>query len=393
MMLYIHIPFCKEKCLYCDFLSFKGDEKSQTLYMDALLCEMEYYGKQLNNEKIETVFIGGGTPSVLQLDEIKRMLDGIFINFNIDKDAEISMECNPGTLTPEKLQVLKVCGVNRLSLGLQSLNDNELKTLGRIHNSEVFYESYALARGAGFDNINIDLMSALPGQTKESFEETLKKVTVLSPEHISAYSLIIEEGTPFYDKYENDVELRERGMKTEFLPDEDEEYQILKFTQNFLAENGYSKYEVSNYAKPGYECRHNSGYWTRKDYIGMGLGASSLYKGKRMKNLSNINEYIKFWLGAGSNAKTESDIEYEEIITLSREEEIEETMFLGLRMVKGVSCSEFKKSFGVEIEEVYSEKLSELISQGLIEKADDHIRLTDRGFDVGNYVFASFLLS
>jgi len=391
MMLYIHIPFCIRKCLYCDFLSFMADEKSQTLYMNALLREMEYYGRQLNNEKIETVFIGGGTPSILQPGEIERMLEGIFRNFDVIQDAEISMECNPGTLTKEKLEIMKSGGINRISIGLQSMNDEELKTLGRIHDTQTFYDSFFMAREAGFDNINIDIMSALPGQTKESFEETLKKVVELNPEHISAYSLIIEEGTPFYEKYEKDVECREKGLKTKFLPDEDTEYDILKFTQRYLSEHGYERYEVSNFAKQGYECRHNSGYWTRKEYVGMGLGASSLYKERRMKNLSNLNEYIDCW-SEFSLYMEGFEPDYEESYALSKEESMEETMFLGLRMVDGVRCSSFEKEFGLKIDDVYSKQIKELLEEGLINTQSGYIRLTDKGFDVGNYVFAKFLL-
>ena len=291
--LYIHIPFCVKKCDYCDFLSFPADNRTQRRYVDALQKEITCYGALYPDRKITTIFIGGGTPSWLDEEEIVRILHTVREAFEVECGAEITIECNPGTATAHKLVRYREAGINRISIGLQSAHNEELALLGRIHTWEQFLKTYDLARKAGFSNINVDLMSALPGQTLETFSDTLKKVLALKPEHLSAYSLIIEEGTPFYERYREDEKHREAGEPTELLPDEEQEYAVTKLTQRVLKEAGYHWYEVSNFAKPGYECRHNIGYWKRADYLGVGLGAASLIDNVRYANVREVLEYCK----------------------------------------------------------------------------------------------------
>ena len=271
--LYIHIPFCVKKCDYCDFLSFSADEQTQRSYVAALQKELVFYGAKYKGRHITTIFIGGGTPSWLREESMQAVMETVYKNFAVNRDAEITIECNPGTVTEHKFEVYRKIGINRLSIGLQSAHNDELKILGRIHTYEQFLKTYDMARKCGFSNINIDLMSSLPGQTPDIFCDSLHRVLQLKPEHISAYSLIIEKGTPFYDLYKFDAVKQEAGMQTESLPTEEEEYQTTKLTQHILKEAGYHWYEVSNFAKPGYECRHNIGYWKRVDYLGVGLGA------------------------------------------------------------------------------------------------------------------------
>ena len=286
--LYIHMPFCVKKCEYCDFLSFPADTNTQIKYVHALLNEIRFYGEKMRGFRVSTIYIGGGTPSWLEPELVTAVMDQIYKSFQVYEDAEISIECNPGTVTAAKLQAYRRAGINRLSIGLQSTNNTELKTLGRIHTYEQFLKTYELARNEGFTNINVDLMSGLPRQSAESFADTLQRVIRLKPEHISAYSLIIEKGTPFYEKYKFDMVRQEAGMKTEELPTEDDTYKMLKLTQRVLAKAGYERYEISNYAKPGYACRHNVGYWTRENYLGLGLGAASLIDNVRYSNTREL---------------------------------------------------------------------------------------------------------
>ena len=405
--LYIHTPFCVKKCAYCDFLSFPADTNTQIQYVHALLNEIRFYGERMGDYQVSTIYIGGGTPSWLEPELLVAIMDQVYNSFHVREDAEVSIECNPGTVTTAKLEAYRRAGINRLSIGLQSANNEELKVLGRIHTYEQFLKTYELARNAGYTNINIDLMSGLPHQSAESFADTLQKVIRLKPEHISAYSLIIEKGTPFYEKYKFDMVRQEAGMKTELLPTEDDVYKMLKLTQLVLAKAGYDRYEISNYAKPGYECRHNIGYWTRENYLGLGLGAASLVDNVRYSNTRELHEYIEIchditilppevfapeegmaapernWFG--SNLHTEASV-------VSRKGQMEEFMFLGLRMTGGISRNEFEHNFGMPIEATYVQVLPELQAQGLIEKREGRIYLTDRGMDVANYVMAQFLL-
>lgn len=378
--LYVHIPFCVKKCNYCDFMSFSCDERTQLEYADALIREIKAYGPKCQDYAVSTIYIGGGTPSWLNEDKLVEILDAIYRNFKVLADAEVSMECNPGTVTAAKLAKYRMAGINRLSIGLQSADNDELKILGRIHTYEQFVKTYELARNAGFANINVDLISGIPYQTTEKFLKTLQKVVWLKPNHISAYSLIIEKGTPFYETYKFDAVRQEAGMQTEVLPTEDEVYRIYKLTQEYLAKAGYQQYEISNFAQPGYECVHNIGYWTRQNYLGLGLGAASLMENVRYTNTTDLYAYID-----GTKLR-----EYEEPV--SRKAQMEEFMFLGLRMNEGVTRTRFFQEFGIPIEGIYLNVLENLKNEELIDTRGGRIALTEKGADISNYVLAQFLI-
>ena len=382
MELYIHIPFCVKKCDYCDFLSFAADEQTQKSYVAALQKELAFYGAKYKDRRITTIFIGGGTPSWLKEDYMQAIMETVYHYFSVEQDAEITIECNPGTITEHKFEVYRRIGINRLSIGLQSVHNEELKILGRIHTFEQFLKTYDMARKHGFSNINIDLMSSLPGQTPEIFCDSLYQVLKLKPEHISAYSLIIEKGTPFYELYRFDAVRQEAGMQTESLPTEEEEYQTTKMTQHILKEAGYHWYEVSNFAKPGYECRHNIGYWKRVDYLGVGLGASSLINNVRYSNTRDLYTYLS----------VPADSLHETAEQITRNEQMEEFMFLGLRMRDGFYRDEFTQAFGIPIEAVYGDTLNHLQQEELLLKREGRIYLTDKGMDLNNYVVAQFML-
>lgn len=367
--IYIHIPFCVKKCNYCDFLSFPADEDVQKKYIDALIQEMD--NQKLENDYIvNTVFIGGGTPSILKGSFADSIFMALRKKFKISETAEITMECNPGTVSKENLSLYRSLGVNRLSFGLQSADNYELSLLGRIHTWEDFLTSFDMAREAGFCNINIDLMSSIPAQTLESYEKTCEKVLALQPEHISAYSLIVEEGTPFYEHYKDNPPVSE---KTDRL--------LYAKTKKMLQEKGYHRYEISNYAKKGYECAHNLKYWSREEYLGLGLGASSLLGKYRLKNVSDMKTYLM---------KNQAD--YEEIEFLDKKDEMSEYMFLGLRKMEGVSEIEFQKLFGKSISEVYPGICQGLIDVGLLKRNKGFYSLTEKGIDISNYVMSEFIL-
>ena len=376
-------------------------------YIKKLQEEIAYYGAQYGEYQVSSIFFGGGTPTILEGYQLAAILETVKEHFNITTDAEITVECNPGTLTAGKAEKLVQAGFNRLSMGLQSADDRELQLLGRIHNFAQFLESYDLARKAGFRNINVDLMSALPGQTLKSWQDTLQKVTALRPEHISAYSLIIEEGTPFYERFAEDERIREEGGRPRLLPEEDVERQMYELTETFLQIKGYERYEISNYAKPGYECRHNCGYWTRKDYLGLGLGASSLVEHQRFQNTSDLKTYLEQEYSPqceGQHEHIAETIQLQEetgltqtghhihIETLDKKSEMEEFMFLGLRLMVGISRQQFEKKFQVTLNSVYGEVLRKLKGEQLIEEVAGYVRLTEHGIDVSNYVLAEFLL-
>lgn len=382
--LYVHIPFCMKKCLYCDFLSDPADEKEQFAYMEGLLREIAYYGTRLSDTVISTIYIGGGTPSWLQEDYIAALMQEIFGSFTVAGNAEITIECNPGTLTKRKLEVYRESGINRLSIGLQSIHDEELKLLGRVHTFEQFLRNYGLARECGFTNINVDLMNALPGQTVEGAYQSLAKVIQLKPEHISAYSLIIEKGTPFYDLYKFDVVKLEAGMPPEDLPSEDTAYQIGKMTQDVLAQSGYLRYEISNYARKGYACKHNIGYWQRKEYLGVGLGAASLLDEVRYGNVRDLEQYIEL-SGDCSGLREEEN-------RLTRNARIEEYMFLGLRMTDGIEKNAFFHTFGFTVGQIYGEVIQYLQEEELICDTPTRLFLTDKGIDLSNFALAQFLM-
>lgn len=405
--LYLHIPFCVRKCHYCDFLSFAADERTQQDYAYALMQEISYYGKLMQDREVSTIYIGGGTPSWLDADLLIRILDTVFKNFHVSVNAEISMECNPGTITREKMGDYRNAGINRLSIGLQSADDEELKMLGRIHSYEQFLKTYELARNSHFSNINVDVISGLPYQNYEKFHSTLQQVVRLKPEHISAYTLIVEKGTPFYDQLKFDSVKQQAGMPTEILPDEDEIYRIMKNTQSFLKSMGYEQYETSNFARPGFACRHNIGYWTRVNYLGLGLGASSLIDNVRYSNVTDVYEYIKYAsridLKELSYRSYENGREEERMVMgtnlhatgeiLTRTQQMEEFMFLGLRMNEGVRRADFEEAFGIPIDGVYGQVLSELREEELMVVAAGRIYLTDKGMDLANYCMSKFLVS
>lgn len=378
--LYLHIPFCVRKCNYCDFFSASGTEEEQEAYVSAMVQEIQSYQELSGEYEVQTIFLGGGTPSLLTPEQIEQIFNAIYHTFSVNENAEITMEMNPGTVDIEKLHAMKAAGVNRLSIGLQSAQNEELKMLGRIHTFEEFLETWKLIEQAGFKNRNIDLMSALPGQTIESYEDTLSKVLALEPEHISAYSLILEEGTVFYDWYEKGK--LDRGAWK--LPSEEEEYAMGELTIQRLAEAGMHRYEISNYAKPGKECRHNLGYWDRVEYLGIGAGSSSLIKGERFDHIRDRKAYIEK-IRNGESILIDREI-------LSVESQMEEFMYLGLRKVEGVLRTDFQNYFGKNVDDIYGEILDKLEEEQLLEFSGNRIRLTHRGMDVSNCVLAEFLL-
>ena len=373
MELYLHMPFCVRKCAYCDFLSFPSGAKTQRMYAKRLMEDIGVMGKRYGEIPVETIFIGGGTPSVPDSGLIVEIMEHVRHAFHVADGAEISMEANPGTVTREKLTDYRKAGINRLSFGLQSANDRELKLLGRIHTWAEFLESFMLARECGFANLNIDLMSALPGQTCESWKETLSRVTDLDPEHISAYSLIIEEGTPFGERYGS-----EEGRK--LLPDEDSEREMYHETKRFLKDCGYERYEISNYAKPGRECSHNIGYWTGVPYLGLGLGASSYLDGCWFTVNPDMKQYLEEKPGM-----------FTDIEKLTKKDMEEEFFYVGLRMTAGVSLSEFERRFGISAKEVYPGLMETFVKEKAARFEGDRFVLTDYGLDVSNYIMAQFL--
>lgn len=511
--LYVHIPFCVRKCDYCDFLSASASEKVRENYVNLLCEEIEREAVCYPDYRGTTVFFGGGTPTVLRPEQLGRILCKLKECFSVgsadvawrgyvgdgeseagtgpeyiesgegaagiaseciesgkraartapeyieslQEEPEITLECNPGTVTEEDLRRLREAGFNRLSIGLQSAQNAELRKLGRIHTWEDFQRTYESARKAGFRNINVDIMSALPGQSVESYVNSVERVIELSPEHISAYSLIIEEGTPFYERYgEADMQRQREGVdRLHLLPSEEEERRMYELTRKMLERKGYHRYEISNYALPGRECRHNITYWRRGDYLGFGLGAASLVGNCRFVKPEDLTEYGKMLQNSwkdrsdrkggrdialpeddpamektgfhdrknGDNTvlpkddpameKTNSygqkdgqDIEparerqsppqdeglHRNVQRLSRQEQMEEFMFLGLRLTEGISAGEFREYFHTAIEEVYGDVLRKLERQGLLVRAGDRIALTERGIDVSNVVLSEFLL-
>lgn len=401
--IYIHIPFCVKKCDYCDFLSAPATGSIIHEYVNALITELGSCSGIKNDYTVPTIFFGGGTPSIVEASDIIRIMEQIRQVFNVDYERlEATIEVNPGTITPEKLSHYRKAGINRLSFGLQSTDNTELKQLGRIHTYEQFIENYNTARELGFNNINIDLMSALPGQTLNSWEQTLAKIVSLKPEHISAYSLIIEEGTPFYELY------NEKGPAFYELPDEETDRGMYHLTKQFLVNSGYYRYEISNYAKPGYESRHNSSYWRGTEYLGFGLGASSLIDGVRFNNRKELMNYIskcgEFEVNADSYNIGKNKILYtntllsdsiglrENYVELSLKQRIEEFMFLGLRMQEGISIKEFMNRFNTDINSVYGDIIMKHNKSGFINVNGDRIYLSEYGIDVSNYVLSDYLL-
>lgn len=446
--IYIHIPFCVHKCIYCDFLSSPADVHTRKQYVRALINEiyltregkcanklienvlqgdntsyedmeeqavngltsdyalydtvcMADYEKTIMQEDISgcvddiksengnivtSIFIGGGTPSAIDAEDISDILDAVRKNYNVSDKAEITIECNPGTMDKKKAVIYRKAGINRISFGLQSTDNNELRMLGRIHTYEQFMESYKIAREAGFDNINIDLMSALPGQTMESFKAVLEKALSLGAEHISVYSLIVEEGTRLSDNIDSFPP----------IPSDDEDRQMYYMTKEMLSSYGYEQYEISNYAQKGYECKHNLKYWERCDYLGFGIGAASLYGGRRYTNISDIGRYMDV-LAEITNALDKSYVnELLQIRTdmeeLSKEDEMSEYMFLGLRKTKGIDITDFKEEFGTDIKDIFGEAIEDNIARGLLIHDGNCLYLSKRGIDISNTVMSDFIL-
>ena len=409
--LYIHIPFCRQKCLYCDFPSWAGKEGQMQGYVDALTKEIRKRGTEYTDQQVVSVFFGGGTPTTLTIPMLEQLMQAVFESWNIAEDAEITTEANPGMLDGEMAAALKKMGFNRLSMGVQAWQNRLLKDLGRIHTIEGFLENYKAVREAGFENVNVDLMFALPNQTMADWQETVRNIISLQPEHISAYSLIIEEGTPFFERYGSDFEEsfcshgnseKEENVQKKYppLPDEDTERLMYHKTNAFLQKAGYERYEISNFAQEGYECRHNLTYWTGVDYIGFGVGAASYFQGFRYKNISDVKKY-KNLLSEQKNRKAggqepfmpKQDPWHEEVQLLTMEEKMEEYMFLGLRLKKGISGKDFQKKFGKTVDEIYGNVITRFMKEGLLIQKGEWISLSKKGTDVANYVMAEFLLS
>lgn len=372
--IYIHIPFCVKKCNYCDFLSYPATGEEQNRYTECLVREITCadYLLEHSERRADTIFFGGGTPAILSLSNLDQIFSAIYNTFQVESSAEITIECNPGTADYDKFEAYRRFGVNRISFGVQSASGQELNILGRIHSFQHAVKSVQHARKAGFSNLNVDVMSAIPGQTKESYQDTLKRILALEPEHISAYSLIIEEGTPFYDLYHKEPPV-----------DEDTDREMYAATKQILADAGYERYEISNYAKPGYECRHNLKYWSGDDYIGFGLGAGSRIGNKRYRNIEEPH------LFENKTKNGESAAVLEEI--LDQKNQMSEFFILGLRKTKGVSLREFEQLFFCSPFEVYGETIQKFIEYGLLVRTGQQLQFTDRGLDISNFVLQEFI--
>lgn len=398
LALYVHIPFCVRKCYYCDFLSFADIAPAiQEQYVDALIREMTEAAAALPKQsaatyEVSSIYFGGGTPTVIEPAQIERLLNHIHDYYHVRVGAEITLECNPATVTLPALQKYKAMGITRLSIGAQSMMNLDLEHLGRAHTVPDFYESYRNARTAGFRNISVDIIMGLPGQKLSDYLTTLREVVACKPEHISSYALTIEKGTPFYEVYGEGRIAKDNslGLAKLDLPDEEEERKMYAETANFLVSAGFHRYEISNFAKNDgerprrYESRHNVTYWTRGDYLGFGLGAASLIDNTRF---SNIRDFDKYTEAAGDVEKLR-----ENIVKLDLKAQIEEYMFLGLRLTRGISAARFKETFDVSLEELYGAVIDANVAQGLMVREDDALMLTAKGMDVSNYVMAQFML-
>lgn len=375
--IYIHIPFCKDKCYYCDFVSFKNMEQKQDKYVGCIIKEIESKNwNEINkNYQVTTIYIGGGTPSFINSKNITKILNSLKNSANIT-NPEITIEVNPGTLNKEKLLTYKKVGINRISIGLQSTNNDLLKQIGRIHTYEQFLESYKLAKKVGFTNINIDLMLGLPNQTIEDLKQSLETVIELNPSHVSVYSLILEEGTVLYKLIED---------KKINLPNEELERQMYWYTKNKLELNGYHHYEISNFAKEGKKSKHNVNCWNQEEYLGFGLAAHSYFENKRFSNIENLEIYMQNI----EQGNVQKNIEVHEVQTT--EEQEKEYMLLGLRKIEGISISRFKEKFIDNPIYLFKDKLKSLVQDGFIEIDGDFIRLTNKGLDFANLVWEEFV--
>lgn len=373
--LYIHIPFCKSKCYYCDFVSFSGKEDMVELYIENLLKELNIYKDLVRNYSIKTIFIGGGTPSYIDGEHIERLMGFIKENFNVEDLKEVTIETNPGTLDLEKATIYKKAGINRVSMGVQTLNDEHLKKIGRIHTEEETYQSYKILREAGFKDINLDFIFGLPGETIEDVEENLKKIGILKPEHISYYGLILEEDTLLY-------RLEEEGKLN--IPNEVEERKMYYLIKKSLKDMGYLHYEISNFSLKGYECKHNILYWEIEAYISVGLSSHSYLNNRRYWNRDNFKDYFS------DLSKGRLPIEGGEDI--SRQIELSEFAIMGLRLTDGIDKKTFKNRFGKDINHFFDREIEKHLGNGLIVESENSIKLTEKGLDLSNLVEVDFLL-
>lgn len=383
--IYIHIPFCKKKCEYCDFKSYAGKEKLIDDYIKCLKYELKEVGdgNKLDYENnldklaiIKTIYIGGGTPSLIDSRYINEILEIVKQNYTLDDDLEITIEVNPGTVNEEKLEQYKKSGINRLSIGLQSTHDRLLKKIGRIHSYDDFFNTFKLARKVGFQNINVDLMLGLPEQSIEDLKLSIEEIIKLNPEHISVYSLIIEEGTHFYKKLEaNELE----------LPKDEVERKMYWSVKKELEKSGYTHYEISNFAKKGYESKHNLACWNQEEYIGFGIAAHSYTNNVRYSNIDDIEQYIKNF---ETNKEIDNFVFHEK---QNKESKMKEFMMLGLRKINGISIQEFKNRFALNPIFVYRKELEKLVDEQLIEIDGNIIKLTNKGLDLANLVWEEFV--
>lgn len=373
--LYLHFPFCISKCPYCDFNSYQLEEDNQIFsYISALYQEVTAYSRKLKKSNIKTIYLGGGTPTILSGVQIYNILEFCKDKFAIDRNAEITIEANPGTVDGEKIKLLIESGINRLSLGAQSFNNIFLKKLGRIHNAQDIIDSYSLAREIGFSNINIDIMFALPDQTTEDLQATLKKAVSLKPDHLSLYNLTIKPGTEYYKEYK-------RGKLK--LPTEDEEFDMYNWAINFLEESGFEHYEIANFARPHKRSMHNLIYWQNKPYLGIGAGAYSFIRGYRYMNYENPTRYIKEVMSG--------KLPIDNGEKLSSRKRMIETIILGLRTNDGVSYKKFKTRFGINLNYIFSKQINKLVNSGLLQKDNYKIKLTNKGIFLANTVFREFV--
>ena len=395
LSIYIHIPFCVKKCVYCDFLSFGADDPQinrsgavRKAYVQSICRELLSYKSISKDYIVKTIFIGGGTPSILLPGEIMNILATLRSIFKVDEEAEITIEVNPGTLTAIKAAEYLAAGINRMSIGLQSAHNDELAMLGRIHTYEQFLTSYQTARDAGFRNINVDLISAIPGQTLYSYLDTLERVLKCRPEHISSYSLIVEEGTPLA----GDQKLLSK------LPDEETDREMYEATGKVLEMSGYKRYEISNYAKPGYECRHNIVYWTMDEYIGIGIGAASFFNGRRYSNTSDIKQYVDTMEEVFEKRSIDEAYRIPELLSIRHIDEtvdidtlMEEYVIFGLRMTRGISAADFYERFGHSLYDVYGDIIRGYVASGHMKDEKGMVCFTRKGIDVSNRILVDFL--
>lgn len=374
--IYLHIPFCERKCNYCDFYSFTpGDDEFVERYVSAMMLQMEDMAKSCADHVVSTVYFGGGTPTTLPTRQLARLIESVRHNFCVDKNAEITIEANPGTVSFHSLRAIRRLGINRISFGMQSALDSELRTLGRIHTAEQFAESYKNARRAGFENISIDVMYGIPDQTIASLRKTLEFVCDLTPEHVSLYCLKLEEGTPFYINREN---LN--------LPDDDTEYDMYTESVRFLTDNGFRRYEMSNFSAPGKESRHNLKYWNCDEYLGIGAAAHSYFGGRRFSIVRDASSYID------AMEIPEAEIKlYDENRTIGKEESMNEYVMLRMRLDDGINIGEFKRRYGVDFADKFGKYLDEYVPDGFVKKSGGKYAFTTKGMFVSNYILSAVL--